>query len=808
MREVLKTAASLSLSGSLAILVLLALRPLLRERFSRRWQYYVWLIAVFRLLLPLSPELSPVGSLFRETAAPVAVRTGVPQPPETAPTKNLTAVKPAPPVLPESSAAPKSAALPDPAEVLALVWLGGALVLLVWKATSCQGFSRYLRAGCREVENPALLDLLARTGERLGVRRPVELYENPLAASPMLLGLFRPCIVLPSAEMAEADFRHTVLHELTHYRRRDLLYKWLVQLTVCLHWFNPLVWVMDGEINRDCELACDEAVLQVLEPEEWRAYGDTLLRALETGGRYHAIPGSAGLGESAELLKERLTAIMKFKKPSKRTALLSLILAVALTTGAAAAGVYTGPVKRDTSPAKGAALPPVSAQAASNENLCLRSALLAERSYEEGDIAAFSVAVPFLSEEAREEWLKQCYEDGNLAFFNCLLTQTREWGGEAINAILEQVYEDGNSAFFSVLVNHLDWGTDTLDTWIARTSKANAAFFSILLQAAERDEELDALKEALEAQQTAEYKTAGITREGRAYYYQGTLIRVFLDLRSDDSCVTLDMNPLGLLDVQVERGADGKIRSVREMTKAEVEALFGDWDSPEDGPGGTNVTIPVNQTRIRGGSWQLLGEYILSEGDRIRYDVTAETGERMSVGFCDMEHSPEDITYYCVSNNRMNGTLRCTADFAFDGSSVKPGSYRLFVYAPEGDLGNLTGNVTLTLKQESDTQKSSGKPDGLAMTVEELPAAARKAMSRCAIKTWYVIHSEGRQYLYYNGFPWRYAWEPLWKDGAWYVEIQPLKKLDSGYVLLTFPDGAPLNVTLEGKPVRPVDIQG
>ena len=73
MREVLKTAASLSLSGSLAILVLLVLRPLLRERVSRRWQYYVWLIAVFRLLLPLSPDLSPVGTLFREAEAPAAL---------------------------------------------------------------------------------------------------------------------------------------------------------------------------------------------------------------------------------------------------------------------------------------------------------------------------------------------------------------------------------------------------------------------------------------------------------------------------------------------------------------------------------------------------------------------------------------------------------------------------------------------------------------------------------------------------------------------------------------------------------------
>ena len=535
---------------------------------------------------------------------------------------------------------------------------------------------------------------------------------------------------------------------------------------------------MAREIDRACELACDEAVLRRLKPEERLSYGDALLRALESGGGYRAARGSVSLGESAELLKERLSAIMNFKKPSRWTALLSLVLAAALTTGAAAAGAYTGPAKRGASPVKGTALPPLSAQASSSENLRLRSALLAERSYEEGDVAAFSIAVPFLSQEEQ-------------------------------TAFLERAYEDGSSAFFSVLVNHLDWDEldwdeDTLDAWIARAAKENAALCSILLKVLDRDGELEALEEELEAKQVEEYKAAGITKEGRVYYYQGHMVRIFLDSRPDASFVTLDMNPQGLLDLKVERGADGKIRSVREMTKAEVEELFGDWDDLEEG--GMDVTIPVEQTRMQGGSWIYLGEYILSQGDRIHYDVTAETGGRMKIGFCGMEQSPEDVTYYSVSNKRTNGELRCAADFVFDGEAVKPGSYRLFLHAPEGDLGNLKGSITLTLKHGSSPDLAAN-PDARAMTVEELPAAAREAMGQCAVRTWYVIHSEGRQYLYCNGFPWRYAWSPAWEDGSWLVKVRKLKKLDSGYVLLSFPDNAPLHVTLEGEPVRLTDIQ-
>ncbi|WP_297300696.1 M56 family metallopeptidase [uncultured Oscillibacter sp.] len=775
MAEYLKVPVSLSLSGSLVILVLLLCGPLLRGRVSRRWQYYVWLVAIFRLLLPLSPQASPIGALFREPEAPPAVQAASPYAAETVPARAETAPKPLPP--PQPSVPPPDRAFDGipPAEALALAWLGGALVLMVWKVSAYLHFLRCLRAGRREVSAPALLDLLARTGEELKVRRPVELWENPLAASPMLLGLVRPRIVLPSAAVSATDFRCTALHELTHYRRCDLLYKWLVQLTVCLHWWNPLVWVMAREIDRACELACDEAVLCRLKPEERLSYGDALLRALESGGGYRAARGSVSLGESAELLKERLSAIMNFKKPSRWTALLSLVLAAALTTGAAAAGAYTGPAKRGASPVKGTALPPLSAQASSSENLRLRSALLAERSYEEGDVAAFSIAVPFLSQEEQ-------------------------------TAFLERAYEDGSSAFFSVLVNHLDWDEDTLDAWIARAAKENAALCSILLKALDRDEELEALEKELEAKRAEEYKAAGITKEGRVYYYQGHMVRIFLDSRPDASCVTLDTNPQGLLDLKVERGADGGIQSVREMDAAEVTELFGDLNAPEKEPDGISVTIPIDKTSMWGDSWWHLGEYTLSEGDRIQYDVTAETGERMTVCFGDMEHSPEDVTYYSISNKRTNGELRCAADFVFDGEAVKPGSYRLFLHAPEGDLGNLKGSISLTLKQGNPPDLAAN-PDARAMTVEELPAAARKAMDQCAVRTWYVIHSEGRQYLYCNGFPWRYAWQPTWEDGSWRVNIHKLKKLDSGYVLLSFPDNAPLHVTLEGEAVRLTDIQ-
>lgn len=344
MNEVLKIVLSLSLSGSLLILVLLLCKPLIRNRISKRWQYYIWLVVIARLLLPFTPEASPVGTLFQQVDR-VIVQT------DTTPGQNIapapqsgddTAVK--------NDTAPKNGkteATPTLQSFftvliqnLWLVWLVVALILIIRKITIYQGFIKYIRAGRAEVSDTAILDRLALIGEQAGVKRPVEIYTNSLISSPLLLGFFRPCIVLPSTNLAPADFEHTILHELTHYKRRDMFYKWLVQLVICLHWFNPIVYAMGREVGRACELACDEAVIKALDPQGRRAYGDTLLNAIGAGGGYKDFLASVTLNESKELLKERLDAIMKYKRTSKIMLTVTLAITLLMVTGATAIGAY------------------------------------------------------------------------------------------------------------------------------------------------------------------------------------------------------------------------------------------------------------------------------------------------------------------------------------------------------------------------------------------------------------------------------------------------------------------------------------
>ena len=701
MTGVLRTAASLSLSGSLVIAAILLLRPLVRGRVSARWQYYVWLVALARLLMPAAPEGSLMGTLFREAPASPAVVESLPGP---GPAESGTDL-PASPALPGAESGPD---LPDAAQWLATGWLAAALVLLVRKATAYQSYVRCLRAGGRAVDDPAVLDALAALGREAGVRRPVELLICPLAASPVLIGWVRPCIVLPSEDLTEEAFRCTVLHELTHCRRWDGAYKWLVQAAVCLHWFNPLVCLMAREIARDCELACDEAVVLALGEDGRRAYGDTLLRVLETGGKLSGVGASVTLCEDGKLLKERLEAIMKVKRQTKRTAALSLMLAGALLAGATAAGAYTGPAKKQTEPVinsgakediKERVKSAVKEDAKSSAN-----AQEAARAYEMENLARFGRAVAKLTRPEQLAWLETCYDDGYIAFFAQALSAVED--SEIIGAMAERAYQDKQISFFSILAGELD--EEELESWLARAEDDRRTNFQmVLLDALDRDFEREALEKKLDQEQDAAYAAVGVTREGKDRYYKGELVNIFLDQQGKGYYV-LDMNPDGKVNIKIVRDADdGAITGVAYLTAEEKARLFGsgepdkdqdggdDWDKDfdwDDGCEGDEI-YAVELEKVEGGETVFLNTLQMKEGDQVRLDVAAERGECLSVGF--VKPGKTGITCNTVTNYRQEDEeLWASGTFTW-GGNVEPGTYRLFVRAPEGDLQDVEGAVTI-----------------------------------------------------------------------------------------------------------------
>lgn len=324
MNNLIKIVISLSFSGSILAVLMFVLKPFLGNRVSKRWQYYLWLIVVLRLLLPFSPKINFMGTMFTGIDSIVAQ-------------SDVT----------ESIGQGRMVIQPagNEAGVFAMenmwyVWLMAAGFTLVRKITIYQSFVRYVKAGETEVSDPVILNRLARIAENAGVKRPVELYTNSLVSSPLLIGFWHPCIVLPSIDMEEDAFEYTVLHELTHFKHGDMFYKWLVQLTVCLHWFNPLVYFMDRDIGRLCEFACDESVIKYLDKDGRQKYGDTLMNALGAGGIYKSSLASVTLSENGKILKERMERIMDYKNMSRKSKVVMSFVTVVLAASAVTIGAY------------------------------------------------------------------------------------------------------------------------------------------------------------------------------------------------------------------------------------------------------------------------------------------------------------------------------------------------------------------------------------------------------------------------------------------------------------------------------------
>ena len=356
MNEFIKILLSLSVSGALLLLLILGLKPLYKNRFSKRWQYYIWIVIALRFLLPFTPDNAIVGSLF-EKIDTVAITNEIPTSPNI-PVPADTGNNNAEPI--QTNREINAASMREPINkyvCLFFVWSALALILFVRKITVYQGFIQYIKAGNKEVSDIKILNLLSDCEEKLNIKTRVELSCNSLIASPMLIGFFRPRIILPIGELEDRELSYIFAHELIHYKQRDMFYKWLIQIVVCVHWFNPFVYLLEKEVNKSCELSCDEKVISVLDDTARREYGDTLISFLKSNNLYKSSLASVTLTEGAEQLKERLGAIMNFKSKTKTIRVLTVILTLFILSGAVFIGGYSVSAATDSKETSKSSIP-------------------------------------------------------------------------------------------------------------------------------------------------------------------------------------------------------------------------------------------------------------------------------------------------------------------------------------------------------------------------------------------------------------------------------------------------------------------
>ena len=330
-----------SLLGSLAILAMLVLKPLWRERYRAKTRCWLWLALAVFLLLPVdfSVKNAPVqaeppkdytlfvgtdktaiqstDNLFGDMAeksgqSPAQVRDTIIQRPVTNPEQKTTRYIPV-------------------TTILFYGYLAGAAAFLLYQGVSYALFRRTVRRWKRDVARADYAAMLSNTARDLGVSAP-EMIVCEAISTPAVTGLLRPRLLLPHERYDVQELRYILRHELCHLKRRDMLLKLVLLAANAMHWFNPVVYLMLRQADEDIELACDSAATDGLELPERAAYSRTLLAAVQSSVR--ALPATTCFGGTVERLKRRITNVLGAQK-KRGLGIVALVLALTLTAGCA-----------------------------------------------------------------------------------------------------------------------------------------------------------------------------------------------------------------------------------------------------------------------------------------------------------------------------------------------------------------------------------------------------------------------------------------------------------------------------------------
>ncbi len=334
MAQLFETILQISLSTAAVIGVLLLLVPLWQKRYSARWRKAIWLIIAARLLMPFSLELpqTPVQMNVDLQATPAwqaavtddAVTDGasVNTTDNAVQTVNYTAQDNAAVVSDVTVAEEMQLSR---GELWALVWLVGAVLFLLVHGVQYAVFRRRVLRNAQPLPEQDVL--LQQASDGLNLCHYPNVLLSSKAQGPMLIGFMKSAIILPERIYNERELLLILRHELVHYQQHDLWYKLVLLLANAVHWFNPLVYLMNRQANRDVEQVCDDKVVANQDMNYRKAYSLTILQAMSSS---RGIALSTYLSKGAQNSKKRFAEILYPQKYKRGLLLLCVVIIAAV----------------------------------------------------------------------------------------------------------------------------------------------------------------------------------------------------------------------------------------------------------------------------------------------------------------------------------------------------------------------------------------------------------------------------------------------------------------------------------------------
>lgn len=337
--KLLNNLMQIGLTVSLAALVPLILRRLMKKRYPARMVCVVWAILALRLLIPVQLTLpqAPVQVMPRTSYVVQSDQTAFRQaglPVVQNPTRWVTGTQ----AQTLSAADTGTVKTVDITDILLTLWLAGVIACVFWQGIGYYRLIRSLKGTSQPVERADLHTILQDQCADLVIDREIPLRVSAVADCPMLAGFIHPTLYLPDERISRTDAAFIFRHELTHYKHGDLWLKLLLLAARCLHWFNPLVHLIARFAQEDIEAACDDAVVRGHDGAYRRAYGETILRsAIAQSQKRKALVSC--FGDDKKTLMRRFEGL--FDKSVKKRGV-ALVVMIALLVGSLGCTIAVG----------------------------------------------------------------------------------------------------------------------------------------------------------------------------------------------------------------------------------------------------------------------------------------------------------------------------------------------------------------------------------------------------------------------------------------------------------------------------------
>ena len=577
----------MSFLGTVIILLIVVLRAVLINRLPKKTFLILWWIALIRLLVPFS--IKSVTSIYSDINP---VRTA-----------QTTTFLPIHGNMPEIANGLSEAMVQrtESISILSVIWLAGLLLCFGFFAVSYIKCYREFRFSL-PVEN----DILEAWKEKHPLKRSLSIRQTETIAAPLSYGVIRPVILMPkNTEWKNIyQLRYVLEHEYVHIRRLDMLTKLIMIAAVCIHWFNPLVWVMYILFNRDLELSCDETVVRRFGMDIKSVYATALISMEEKKSGLTPLCNSF----SKNAIEERIRAIMKIKKTSKFAVIISAVLVICVTGGFATSA---SSLEKKTE----------TAQENGETTVALNEVNIRE------DESLSSSDVEWWTAEEYAKWL-----DEEKEVLQSMIGEKAYTGGDGW-FVWTQEKVDETIALYEDNLQKIKDGmklSKSSDDAVGITMAYSPENIEYAKQEAETvTENKDSNENVFSEEQLSEYAKAGITyqKETGFLMYDGKTIGYFRD-EFKPGTYTISSKRGGTLRVEVQRENYGTITDVK------AEPLSDDfWSEPAalvESSGGEAVTADEMKGSVfeEGGSENIaaddMGEYSSEEGKGLNIAVPQE----------------------------------------------------------------------------------------------------------------------------------------------------------------------------------------